>query len=242
MILHIPHSSTDLHDYKFHLQEDQLNKMTDWFTDELFTAKDAKRVVFPYSRLICDVERFEDDSQEPMSRFGMGVCYEKTTEGQALKEVSFLERLHIINTLYRPHHQKLYESCQEDIQTKGEALLIDCHSFPDKAYYFNSDYNQDRVDICLGTDSYHTPANLINYIQNYFLSKGFTVAINKPYVGTIIPLKHYHTQPKLFSIMIEINRRLYLDENYHKNKKFSDLQEALTQLLEHLGRNRVTDL
>ena len=48
--------------------------MTDTFTAELFppTAHAAERIVFPVSRLVCDVERFPDDADEPTAARGMG--------------------------------------------------------------------------------------------------------------------------------------------------------------------------
>jgi hypothetical protein len=43
--------------------------MTDAYTDELFplTPVEAGRVVFPVSRLVCDVERFSSDDDEPLA-------------------------------------------------------------------------------------------------------------------------------------------------------------------------------
>jgi hypothetical protein len=48
--------------------------MTDAYTDELFpvTPVEAGRVVFPISRLVCDVERFSSDEDEPMAVRGKG--------------------------------------------------------------------------------------------------------------------------------------------------------------------------
>ena len=85
MILHIPHSSQ-------HIPEDvrpvillddmelreELIRMTDAYTDELFMFPGNVSVVFPISRLAVDPERFVDDAQEPMAEKGMGVIYTKT--------------------------------------------------------------------------------------------------------------------------------------------------------------------
>jgi hypothetical protein len=51
------------------------------YTDELFptTAYEAGRVVLPFSRLVCDVERFPSDEDEPMASRGMGVFYTRTS-------------------------------------------------------------------------------------------------------------------------------------------------------------------
>ena len=59
--------------------------MTDAFTDDLFalTPLEAARVVFPVSRLVCDVQRFPHDADEPMALRGMGAVYVKTTNGGA---------------------------------------------------------------------------------------------------------------------------------------------------------------
>jgi N-formylglutamate deformylase len=65
-ILHIPHSSRHVpakERQAIRLDDDALNiellRMTDAYTDELFprTPLEAARVIFPVSRLVCDVER-----------------------------------------------------------------------------------------------------------------------------------------------------------------------------------------
>jgi N-formylglutamate amidohydrolase len=55
----------------------ELLRMTDAYTDELFprTPVEAGRVIFPVSRLVCDVERFPSDGDEPMATRGIGVIY-----------------------------------------------------------------------------------------------------------------------------------------------------------------------
>jgi len=65
----------------------ELLRMTDAFTNELFppTPVEACRVVFPVSRLICDVERFPSDEDEPMAGRGMGVVYTHMSTGDTLK-------------------------------------------------------------------------------------------------------------------------------------------------------------
>ena len=84
MILHIPHSSKHIpeevrpvilrDDMELH---EELIRMTDAYTDELFVFPGGASVVFPISRLAVDPERFVDDSEEPMARKGMGVIYSR---------------------------------------------------------------------------------------------------------------------------------------------------------------------
>ena len=54
--------------------------MTDHYTDELFNITNSyiHKLKFPVSRLLVDVERFEKDELEIMSKVGMGCIYERT--------------------------------------------------------------------------------------------------------------------------------------------------------------------
>jgi N-formylglutamate amidohydrolase len=42
---------------------------------------------------------------------------------------------------------------------------------------------------------------------------GYTVELNKPYSGTIVLLPLYGSGAPVISVMIEVNRRLYMDES-----------------------------
>jgi len=69
MILNIPHSSRNLLGRTFLCDVDvELYRMTDHRTDVLFDVKGAIRIVFSIIRLVCDVERFLIDDQEPAAQ------------------------------------------------------------------------------------------------------------------------------------------------------------------------------
>ncbi len=76
IVLHVPHSSRRIPSeyvasYLIEDMDAEHIKMTDMYCDELF-CDGRTAVVFPYSRLLCDVERFRDDAAEEMSAVGMG--------------------------------------------------------------------------------------------------------------------------------------------------------------------------
>lgn len=234
MILHIPRSSTNTQDYEINNRCRELHRMTDHFTDELYQNPNAIKIIFKLSRLICDVERFSDDKQESMSQFGMGVCYTTDSEGKVLREVTDEDKAEILKNHYHPHHKALEYAVDIELEKKETALIIDCHSFPDKAYYFNSDFEKVRPDICLGTDSFHTPKKLLEKVKSYFLSKGYHVSVDAPYSGTMVPLKHYKKEKNVHSLMIEVNRKLYMDECGYKTEHFEILQSEIGELLSSL--------
>lgn len=106
--------------------------MTDASTDDLFapTPFEAAGVVFPVSRLICDVERFPDDADEPMASRGMGAIYVRTTDGRPLRaHLTPDERTRLMEAWYHPHHQKLTQTEDHVIADRKSCIIVDCHSF-----------------------------------------------------------------------------------------------------------------
>jgi N-formylglutamate amidohydrolase len=85
MILHIPHASANIPDWEGFWDEEKVQaeilKLTDWYTDDLFQSEEAIRLIAPFSRVFCDVERYREDEQEPMSFKGMGVTYTTCDDG-----------------------------------------------------------------------------------------------------------------------------------------------------------------
>ena len=222
LILHIPHSSTDIpHCVRptLLLSDEQLQsellRITDAYTDELFNADSlgATTVRHAVSRLVVDPERFEDDSQEPMSRVGMGVIYTRSIDGHELRQTPTLaERETLLDAYYRPHHQALNDATAAALHDHGRCLIIDCHSFPIVPLAFELDRSLDRPDICIGTDPFHTPFTLAEFLVTEFEHAGYTVAVNRPFSGSLVPKHFYRNDTRVKSVMIEINRALYMNE------------------------------
>ncbi|MEN8122582.1 MAG: N-formylglutamate amidohydrolase [Bacteroidota bacterium] len=217
LILHIPHSSTKIPYKDGFIIDDKLlsreiTKLTDWYTDDLFYSKDDISIVAGYSRIFCDPERFVDDKEEIMAKYGMGVLYERVDNGLKMRNINPALRERIIKEFYLPHHKKLLNAVSSHLNMYGEALIIDCHSFPDIPFERDLNKEPNRPDINIGTDKFHTPQQLIDFTTVFFESHNLSVGIDWPYSGTIVPLEYYGKDKRVKSIMIEINRKLYLEE------------------------------
>ena len=70
--------------------------MTDSYTDELFDIKGIRQHIFPISRLVCDVERFRNESDEEMMKQGMWICYTQTSDCKPLKKVTINHKQEIL--------------------------------------------------------------------------------------------------------------------------------------------------
>lgn len=237
IILHIPHSSTTIPFYDgFTINTEQLEEelllLNDWYTDDLFTHKNAITVLAGFSRIFCDVERFSDDLIEVMSKVGMGVLYEKQDNGNPLRSLTPELRNRIINEYYIPHHQKLTNAVEQQLQEYGCAVIIDCHSFPDLPFKRDLNQTPNRPDFNIGTDSFHTSGELLKTAQKFFKDRCLSLNLNKPYSGSIVPMKYYLKNKNVQTIMLEINRKLYLEGSTNrKTANYSNVKNTVNAFI-----------
>jgi N-formylglutamate deformylase len=239
-VLHIPHSSRYVPAEErqvIRLDDDALNiellRMTDAYTDELFprTPVEAARVIFPVSRLVCDVERFPSDQDEPMAARGMGAIYTRTSMGELLRAQPNA-RKSVLDRWYWPHHLKLQRMVDEVATRSGVCLIVDCHSFPSIALPYEPDQTEDRTDFCIGTDSFHTTSTIREAIVTAVKEKGYSITVDAPFAGALVPLSSYRKDHRILSVMIEVNRRVYMDEHSGlKKQDFEQVRAAVGRLI-----------
>ena len=222
IVLNVPHSSIDSY------QEGWLGavnmfpivkRWTDWHTDILFSSSlvNVSMVRYDKSRFYCDVERLMND---PMEKIGQGIIY-KEFEGFKRDVSSSLHDKLMYD--YHLHRQRLSYNITSD-----KVLLIDCHSFP-------SDLSD--VDICIGFNSdWSMDIDVVNYLVDTFKAHGYTIGINAPYSNSITPPSEF----EYTSVMIEVNKRVYLDEDslFIKPTQFTKLKQLLHDIyLSLLGKS-----
>lgn len=201
--------------------------MTDWFTDELFGHEDSDRVVCDISRLVCDVERFVHD--DPMEEYGMGVCYTKDSYGNPLRTYTAEEKHSIIDQYYIPHHSSLTKKVSRTLSLVDHAMIVDCHSFNDYPMPHNS-YDAPRPDFCIGTDQYHTPQHVIDAMCDVLDFNQVSYSVNVPFAGSIVPLPYYRKNKNVWSVMIEVNKRIYMDGR-NKSSSWDRTRNVVDDLL-----------
>lgn len=239
-ILHIPHSQTFIPDYSGYQVSRQrlkaeINLLTDWATDQIYDIPGQVQLIVPFSRVFCDVERFYDEF-EPMAKKGAGIAYTKCDSGERLRVVTDNLKTKIIKDYYLPHQAKLNQLAKIQLERSGQAIIIDCHSFSSTPLKREFQQTGERPDICIGTDKFHTPPNLADKVKRHFLSTGLSVSLNQPYSGCMVPGDYYQKDKRVQSIMIEINKKLYMDEVSFKinQTKVKSLNQIVTDLLNGL--------
>lgn len=238
IILNIPHSSTVVPDdlrgrFAPATLTKELRVMTSHYTDELFRLGGAASVVAQISRLVVDCERFRNDADEVMADVGMGAVYTRTSDGRALMrsapDAEYREA--VLRRFYDPYHAELSAATGAALTRFGSALIVDCHSFASRPLPFERN-RRSRPDICIGSDSYHTPQALVWLAKQFFEKKGYVTAVNSPYAGAIVPQRFFCKEPRVQSLMIEVNRGLYMEEHLcAKNAGFARLQAHISEFL-----------
>lgn len=241
LLAHIPHNSINIPEHvrsQIIVPESELNEqlrlLTDWFTEDLYAPIvecGGSAVVFNLSRFIVDPERFEDDSQEIMAQRGMGVIYRSTTDQKPLRrELTAEERAELIG-YYHYHHQLLTEMTEKIRARFGFCILIDCHSYPEHALKYEMYPTASRPQICIGTDSFHTPTHITSLVEGLVRNAGLTVGLDQPFTGTLVPMKFYKKDANVISFMLEINRAIYMNESTSsKNSGFDKTRSLITDI------------
>lgn len=221
-ILHVPHSSTVIPEAvreSIALDDDalkaELAAMTDAHTDLLARGISESvcggrpwSFVNRLSRLVVDPERFTDE-REVMNSVGMGAVYTHTSTGKRLRADNPQHRSELIATLFEPYSRALADLVDDRVAAAGCAVILDLHSYPVDPLPYELYPDDERPVICLGTDDHHTPAWLIAAAREAFAPLG-SVAINQPFRGAYVPLRHYRRDDRVSSLMLEVRRDAYL--------------------------------
>lgn len=199
--------------------------MTDRDVDVLWSfVPEENRQVASVSRLIVDVERFRKDEDEAMAGLGMGLYYTHAPDGKQFRrkaEDSYEECLRI----YDEYHADLEAKVTKTLRRFGKCVLLDCHSFHDGMTY--TGYATDSFpDVCIGVNGRISAE--AQTVMDAFSNAGYSVKINEPFSGSLVPLRYYD-DPRVISVMIELNRRIYCNENFaHIQRLCKRIYDCLT--------------
>jgi len=153
------------------------------------------------------IQKFDNDKLEPMSKFGMGVIYSKTNYGLCFRNYDKDYSDMVLTKYYHPYHKTLNYKVENLLKENDHVVLVDCHSFS-KNIIMIKENQKNLPEICIGFNG--TKDKLSKYCIQFFKNLGYKVKSNYPYSGTIIPSSFINKQnPKLKSVMVEINKELY---------------------------------
>ena len=223
-----------------------LRRSEDAFVDQLFSvAADlgAPLITARFPRAFLDANRapaeldtamfdgelpMEVGTPSPRVSAGLGVIPRIVRDGAEIyrNKLSPDEAENRLARLHRPYHAALLKLVEETYARFGVAVVVDCHSMPSAAAV---------PDIVLG-DRYGLAAApaLTHHAQQAFELRAFTVARNVPYAGGFTTQLYGRPAQGVHSLQIEINRSLYLEEEYvEPGPRFDDVRERIGEALAH---------
>ena len=74
--------------------------------------------------------------------------------------------------------------------------------------------------------------SLKNLFIEFFKEFNFTIKFNDPFNGSIVPHKYYYKDRRVQSVMIEVRRDLYMDEQTEKkSSNFNEIKNILKKII-----------
>lgn len=244
VLLHVPHSSTIIPEHcrdGIVLSDDELAAelaaMTDADTDRIADGAAAQASRRPWSfvnrasRLVVDPERFPDE-RETMLKVGMGAVYDRTSDGSVLREPTVEKRQALLDEFYTPYSEALAALVRERLEAVGVVTIIDVHSYPKHTLPYEQ-CDGPRPEVCVGTDKFHTDADLIEAAVSAMRAASPTgeVGLDSPFAGCYVPLEQYESDRAVRGVMLEIRRDVVAE-------RLDELAAATAALIDQLEAAR----
>lgn len=224
VILHVPHGARTVPPVarpRILLDDAALEGESDRITDAhtlRIAARAARRapaapwrLVNRLSRLVVDPERFPDEREE-MRAVGMGAVYTRTTLRGVLRDERApgfaAHEAELLNAFFTPYAAAMTALVEDRLAACGRAVVLDVHSYPARALPYELHGDGARPRVCLGTDAFHTPPALLDAARTVFearLGPG-TTALDTPFAGCYVPLRHYGRDARVSALMLELRR------------------------------------
>lgn len=174
------------------------------------------------------------------SKAGMGLIRRYALPGVQMydRKLSIAEVQHRIQRYYDPYHAQLQQLISAAHARFGQVWHIDCHSMKSVGNAMNIDNGARRPDFVLGDrDGSAADPAFTEWVAQQLQAQGYVVKINDPYRGAELVRAYSDPQHGRYSIQIEINRGLYMDEqSLERSAGFAALQDNLTQLAGQMSR------
>lgn len=189
-----------------------LNRAADEIDPEMFSESFPNQLFTPTQRVMA----------------GLGIIPRIVTTNMNIykEKLSLQEAFNRIENYYIPYHKALDAQLKIIRQQFGYSVLIDCHSMPSKLKFFGG---TPQPDFILG-DRYGRTCSyeLCEHAADILRSKGYVVAINRPYSGGFITTHYGRPEEGSHALQLEINRSLYLNEiSLEITSGFSQLKSDL---------------
>jgi len=138
-----------------------------------------------------------------------------------------------IERYWRPYHETLAALIASARAASGVVWHVDCHSMPAVGHALSPDPpGTVRADVVLGDrDGTSCEPGFVDAVHDALAAMGYRVARNDPFKGAELTAAYSDPADGRNSLQIEINRRLYMDEDsFARTDGFDRLAADLRRL------------
>ncbi|MBI1774855.1 MAG: N-formylglutamate amidohydrolase [Proteobacteria bacterium] len=249
-----PHSGADYpEEFRPSAPLEVLRTGEDAFVDELFAAAPSRGAILIHAlfpRSFIDANRNDRDIDAALldgpwpgklaptqkTELGLGLIRRLAVPGvpvydRKLKVAEVEER---IRRYYEPYHGEIAAAFDRLHRTFGRVWHINCHSMKSVGNAMTVDAGSRRPDFVLGDrDGTSCAGTFTKAVFDALVGMGYRVTVNQPYKGAELVVRHSKPEAGRHSLQIEINRKLYMDEErITKTSGFAKLQADLTKLID----------
>ena len=254
-----PHSGTAYpEDFGVALPLALLRRGEDSLVDQLWQdwpAHGATLIAATFPRTYIDPNREVDDLNPQMldgpwptplqpgakTLQGLGLVWEKISQaGQATpiydRKLSVAEVQQRIDRYWQPYHAALAQAIRWSVDRFGGVWHLNLHSMPSDVYQRLGTPDKHLADFVLGDrDGSSSDPAFTHFVGECLRARGYSVAYNEPYKGVALLGRIGQPHLQRHSVQIEINRRIYLNEdtrepNAHCAQLQQDLQAVMPEI------------
>ena len=149
------------------------------------------------------------------------------------RKLSVAEVQQRIERYWRPYHAALAQAIRWSVDRFGGVWHINLHSMPSDVFVRLGQPERQLADFVLGDrDGTTCDPAFIRLIGETLQSQGYSVAYNDPYKGVALIGRIGQPEYQRHSLQIEINRRIYLDEDTREpSANFAQVQQHLQEVM-----------
>ncbi|MGV3569735.1 MAG: N-formylglutamate amidohydrolase [Ramlibacter sp.] len=173
-------------------------------------------------------------------RLGKGLVWKFTDDGLPIydRRLTVAEVQARIDRCWTPYHAAVAQAVEAAHARHGYSIHLNCHSMPAIAGSHATEFpGLAHADFVVGDrDGSTSSAALSQLVCEHLRAAGFSVDYNHPYKGVELVRRHGDPARQRHSIQVEINRKLYMDEQTLEldARGLARLQDALESLTRKL--------
>jgi len=173
--------------------------------------------------------------QPTVSKRGLGLLKSKSRYGEPVHERKLMvaEVMERIEKYHRPYYAELADNIGRLKSAFGVVYQLSCHCMSAVGAPTHPDAGQDRADFNLGNlNGTSSSGDFMEFLNEAVTSLGYTCSINFPYSGGELNSRFGDPANGVESIMVEINKKLFMDvKTFKKKPQFGRVQADVTHIL-----------